>query len=82
MKKLALAIIWIALLCALLYWLCGCTIIDYGTFHYRSLGGVQFDGLEAVKDGNDILVEVKTYRKESVADVAGSVAEGVARGMK
>ena len=75
------------LLYAIVFWVVvmlvsGCTVIDYGNFHYRSLGGVAFDRLEAVKDGNDILVDVTMYRKESVGDVAGKVAEGVARGMK
>ena len=62
--------------------LSGCTSIDYGNFHYRSLGGVSCDRLEAVKDGNDILVDVTMYKKENVGDVAGKVAEGVVRGMK
>ena len=70
------------LVMALMFMLVGCTVIDYGNFHYRSLGGVAFDKLEAVKDGDDVLVDVTMYRKESVGDVAGKVAEGVARGMK
>ena len=70
------------LVMAWVFMLSGCTTIDYGNFHYRSLGGVAFDKLEAVKDGDDVLVDVTMYRKENVGDVAGKVAEGVARGMK
>ena len=81
LKVIVLTIIQAAVMCAIAYWLCGCTVIDYGNFHYRSLGGIEFDRLEAVKDGNDILVDVTMYRKESVGDVAGKVAEGVAKGL-
>ena len=75
------------LLLTILFILSGCTVIDYdrtaGTFKYSAIGGKQLDSLEVIRGSDDeILVVLKQYKGENVADVAGKVAEGVVRGMK
>jgi len=70
----------------IIMFLCGCTSVSYdrstGRVSYNRIGGVEFRKLEVVRDGDDVLLNIEQYKTEPLAEVAGSVAEGVARGLK
>ena len=67
--------------------LSGCTTIRYvpetGEVHYSAPPwGKQFEKLEIERIDNDLVIEISNYKTENISDIAGSVAEGVAKGLK
>lgn len=69
--------------------ICGCMQFSYEkpdgtrvTYSAPTLFGKQVDKLSATKVDGDVLFELENYRSETAGDVAGKVAEGVARGLR
>ena len=75
-----------ALLTAIVLMMAGCTTVTYdrqsGQVKYQRVGGIEFRRMEIVRDGDDVLLQIEQYKTEPMAEIAGSVAEGVARGLK
>ena len=68
------------LLCSLL--LTGCTTAKYGEFSISSFGTRKsFAELEVVINGDKKTLKVKGYKNDQV-EIAGAIAEGVAKGFK